>query len=909
MTDLLDHELLAWLMGDWQENGESVCVIQGFSGVGKSRIAMEVARNATVPNAFVAVSPGMAESDEILLDIAAGLEQGGLPAMANEPDLRAGFAAAMKQSCLVVVDDFDVLLDPESRLPDPWLAEFIKQIGRSPLTRGRLLLVSSISLDGDAPWLENARIRQVAKPSVSDAVGYLGMLLADEGLQAEIQPPQRADVVRWLGYNGRAMRILVSCLKDDPLEDLIGLDQASWDMRDQATSPQLIKRLERQFLHRILDRLDPDSGTLLEMLSVYRRPFQKEAIDNLRRLVTNVEVSRERLRSRFILTRNRKWYSLNPVAREILRAQLRGSPKQELAAHSRAADFYVRHFRARSGATLKFAPQFVEARYHLLKSERTREFDEVAHAFRSMVLSAYRSSAKVPEDPGRIEELTATLMAALAEETKVQAPVRIFLAKLLLARGGRDDDRIALQQLTIASRATRDLWAWRTRIQLAGRLEGAAAVEAALMQGVDAVPPAMAYQLYHAAGKALMALGDQARALRLMDKGRSSLPAGNKYGIYSFTAFVLCTAGRQVDALRLLRDGYREIAGVENSERLIEQAIFIAFGRHDPTELDENRKTIMAVNSPLVTEQLLLCEVIRRQILNDFASAAELAQSNPRTHALISQAAFAWLCEREPRRAAEILAQAELPPNKSTFWLRGMVALCTDDDERARKEFSRCLDKPLPDDAETDDRLWLRIWDDIPKAPDKYPAFYFPWLPRALTGLPFDLHRSPDSMPVAELMEEYEIELPLVAPSPPENDGKGTQPGTQQPSLILTVNANAAGGPYMTSNYNNYGLVGAMGENASSHNNTFAGSIAAPGMLAELIKELVALRDAMREQAANAEQDVAVAEVSQAVELLRQGDQEGAQSRLARAGGWALQVATGIGTALAASTLQHVAGM
>lgn len=94
-------------------------------------------------------------------------------------------------------------------------------------------------------WMEDAALHTVYPPDEIVGVSILNNLLFMRGLQEEISPEKRADVVRWLGSNPRALEIFVTCLTDEPLEELIQLGSEAWDIRDQTVAPALVMQLEK----------------------------------------------------------------------------------------------------------------------------------------------------------------------------------------------------------------------------------------------------------------------------------------------------------------------------------------------------------------------------------------------------------------------------------------------------------------------------------------------------------------------------------------------------------------------------------------------------------------------------------------------------------------------------------------
>lgn len=116
----------------------------------------------------------------------------------------------------------------------------------------------------------------------------------------------------------------------------------------------------------------------------------------------------------------------------------------------------------------------------------------------------------------------------------------------------------------------------------------------------------------------------------------------------------------------------------------------------------------------------------------------------------------------------------------------------------------------------------------------------------------------------------------------------------------------------MGDQYNITGQAGAIGPNSKAENNIFnqvlqhaVSSLDLPA----LTGELATLRKSMREQATEVEHDQAVAHIGAAELAAKQQDGAGALEHLKSAGKWALDVATTIGTTVAAQAIQTAAGL
>jgi len=116
----------------------------------------------------------------------------------------------------------------------------------------------------------------------------------------------------------------------------------------------------------------------------------------------------------------------------------------------------------------------------------------------------------------------------------------------------------------------------------------------------------------------------------------------------------------------------------------------------------------------------------------------------------------------------------------------------------------------------------------------------------------------------------------------------------------------------MGDQYNVTGQVGAVGPNARAENNTFnqAWQNAAANIdMQALAAELAVLRASMRKEATDIEHDQAIASIGAAEGAAKKQDGAGAISHLKSAGKWAFDVATKIGTTVAAKAIQTAVGL
>jgi tetratricopeptide (TPR) repeat protein len=922
--------LVRWLSGEWLDNGPHVCILEGFGGVGKTRIANEVIRQANFPAIRVVVPEGGLGWEDLLILIATELDEIGEKDISSRPDgdLQVGLLSFLRKKCLIVLDNLEALLEPATGMPPKPLRDLISQIARRTPGPGRLLLVTGQSMpSGD--WMEDAALHTVYPPDEIVGVSILNNLLFMRGLQEEISPEKRADVVRWLGSNPRALEIFVTCLADEPLEELIQLGSEAWDIRDQTVAPALVLQLEKRLARRSLGHLEVNAGVLLQMLSVYRTPFRQDAIDRLSRIVEEPRTAQQLLSKRFFLARTKSWTSLNPIVREIVRSQLLNEPRRLRVAHTQAADHFTRHFRKQnsSASFLAYGASFVEARYHLTKCGRAEEFEDIAASYRSQLLASYKNVTRMPDDADTSQQLISVLMAALAGSDRGYSQLRYLLARLLMKRNMRGDDLLAFRQVTFATRSPSQSGAWLLRMELAAKFEGYNASESVARQAMDALHQNHWWIFYRKLALAAFNFGKHQDSLRILDEALQKVPSSQCIPLYSLGAYVLTRLNRSPEAIDLLMKGFESVTKdeVPYSWRLFEQALFLAYGRGNTAALESIKLAVTEITGK--PHYLFLCKVLTMQASGDWEEAARAAEAgievcgDDRYPALAAQCAFAWLSCGETQRAMAVLSGISLAHNSATWWIKAMLALCSGAQESYIEYMKNCAARPLTESEVNDKQLWIKFWDSIPDGLEPYPAFYFPRLPAKLTGLDVDIVRLAEHTSPLDLAVTRQVGLPLPAQATNQNDevSLGSDNG-QTPSGIVnnfifrdTINPSfTIKGESMRDKYE-VGQAGAVGPNAKAKDVTIQNFQGADGKLdlERLSGELADLRRAMRAAADedNPGHDVSIAAVAQAVSAANEGDQGKALQHLAKAGRWAWDMANSIGASLAAAVLKTQLGL
>ena len=835
--------------------------------------------------------------------------------MRSDGSLLKGLEEVLRRPVLLVIDNFERVLDSATGLPSSQLWHFITDMSSRYSYSGRLLLLTSRALP-EGPWQENIAVKTLMPPDEDVSIQILNQLLADRHREDEIPVERRRDVVQWLGRNPRAIQALVACLAEDALEDLIDLEPDSWEMRGELVSDKLVEQLELRFLSRTLERLDTSGLMLLESLSVYRKPFARDAIE---RVGPQLAQARTELTQSFILERHRTKYSLNRVAQQLALARLAANHQRLTAAHRFAADHFVRHFRAKGGYNAADkGMEFVEARYHLLLLGREQEFEEIASQFRRGLLLSYGNSSHVPTDLRVRRELIPTLLAALGDEDKGYSQIRYLLARLLVQRNYPGDAVLALRQVTVATKETTDNGIWGLRQQLAWEQEGRVGLQAATNQAIERLPTTSLIPIYYRSAKLLATAGHIQESLTQLNEAMETCRANRDvFSVYQLASAVLVLQGRGVEGYNKLLDFYKRY-GLEggNLKRILEQAIFIMLALKDTAALE--RLVRMVSQDESLNYQVAVARVLLLFANGQYADACKTKGPAERYIAFDSQVAFCYLCLGRQRDALDLIKDTQ-PNNPTSGWLLGLTMYCNGLDALACNALERVSDKHITVDQVRKELIimWARPVDRLAANA----SFHFPILPTELTGLERDI----SSISAANLDLDYlltQIRFPRIAP--PQTDMAAEEVRTEPAALDLGAGLNltiapqivtmatAEGGISMTGDRYEIGQAGAVGPHSTAHDIQFTqvwNRLSADTNLSALADDLGKLRTAMRERANEPGEDLAVAEVSQAQLAATAGDGPQALSHLSKAGQWALGVATSIGASLAAAAIKSALGL
>ncbi|MCA9054486.1 MAG: AAA family ATPase, partial [Planctomycetaceae bacterium] len=564
-------EVLDSLVRSWLKEGPSVCFLQGFSGVGKTDLARDFSELAEQQGRKPVIIEEIADRPtpsvlESLMELSAVLSQHGLPDMEQQvfeqvhPQLGQAVELALQNPVVIVLDEAQRLFRAESGAPLPEMNQVLSHLRIRPNLPGRLLLLSDRLVE-EARWSEWILKKTLEPLKPDEAVTVLNTRLHEAGVEVDIAEERKAEVVQDLDYNPRAIEALVGALRYDTLDEIIESNPGLWAVRDREVSREFLKKLERDLLERTMRHLDPGHLHKLWRLAVHRRSFKREALERLCGSPDEAGELRNILATRFLLNIHRSVMSLNPLVREISLAHLREEPGEFRQAHSSAADYHLRHFKAKQivGSQAKLGESFAELRYHLVQSDRADELTAISHRFTDHLKQEIKSVSPVPTDPEELDERIAVLTVLLGDGGA--KGLEYHLARCLYVRGRPEDLSAAVRHAQRAVGPTGAEHSWFLLAKLTGQTQGVDAAVAVLKRGIGELggrgQMATLYQL----GSELLANENRVdEAVSLLREGIKVIPPNkNLASLYQIGAGLLAKSGRNDEAISFLREGIKVI--------------------------------------------------------------------------------------------------------------------------------------------------------------------------------------------------------------------------------------------------------------------------------------------------------------------------------------------------------------
>jgi tetratricopeptide (TPR) repeat protein len=299
------------------------------------------------------------------------------------------------------------------------------------------------------------------------------------------------------------------------------------------------------------------------------------------------EVSQLRsiLECRFLLNFYKGALALNPVVREISLSHLKEHETELRQAHSSAADYHMRHFKAKQivGSQSKLGESFAELRYHLVQAGREAELALIGQRFTEHLKQEMISGSPVPTDREELDERIAVLTVLLGEGGA--KGLEYHLARCLGTRGKPGDLKLAAAHAARATGVGAPVASWYLRAELENRADCLDAAMRTIYEAIHKVSgDDSLFSLFQLGAELLSRAGRGDEAVTLLREGIKVIPPDkNAFSLYQSCAQILARAGKTDDAVTLLREGIKVIPP-ENNAYSLYQSCGEILARADKTD-------------------------------------------------------------------------------------------------------------------------------------------------------------------------------------------------------------------------------------------------------------------------------------------------------------------------------------
>ncbi|MCL8300376.1 glycosyltransferase [Pseudomonas mosselii] len=743
LTGEARQKIAAQLWEASQTGGRAAVLITGVSGVGKSDrlvrplIDRSCEQGRTALRIIVPQSP-LSIDAELCALLINELRDMGQDDLAQACEKLVGFSSVAKtvlrQGALIVIDEFQRLLEPISTLPIPAWATSFSKLATRPVDGGCLWLVSNREVAPE--WTEPFYTVNLPPPNNdSDQIAIILDALGSEDADARFPSARRVEIARRLGANPRALRFLGILLRTHALEDLMGPAQPT---PEEPPDQALVSKLEQQMVARAAEGLPARSLELLKLLTVLPDPASLslvEAIAAMPRAETLQHAAA--LQSRYLLDARGSRYAVHPVAREVIGPQLRSDDQNWKKANQRAGQWHADALKVsvnRSPRDADLTLGLSGVRYHFLNVDARIELATALQHVRAHIKTRFGWNAANPTSNTERDSAIALLSVFL--ESPGDACIEFTYAKMLFERDLPGDLERALPHAQRATVGQDFAHPWVLWIKLVGEVEGLKAAVAAAQHSATAV-----------------------------------LPTKNLHSVYQFLGACLDHLGQPEDAITAVLDGAERSSGSE--ERLVQQAIAFAAPLPDSRLLEQVRDWIKARESKY-RPQLAVAEVILLEQQGCWreaaALAAQLRASIPNYLHLCLHEAISELGADNPDGALSALNRFPIPIREvlrdGAQWLLSLIAVQRSDAVQAARHLGIYLGhSQTPNTLTALKSALLREWDmRVSTIGEGNPALMAPVLPSAVTGLKTDVRRPQFGPPVLPQHSSAHSDIAGVSP-------------------------------------------------------------------------------------------------------------------------------------------------
>lgn len=734
------QEVLANLLRAWRPGRRNAALLTGFAGVGKSdRVARSLMTHTSklkAPGIYISVPVHPINLDEELLSrlvtdldkmlmsqLVDELQDENTEALLEAVKSKSGFVEALRyllgRGALVIIDDFQRLLDQANGRPLGTLADKYRRIATRAQDHGCLLLISNREVDPG--WSEpfyTARIREPVEFEEQVKIVLAGLDAC--AYEEKFPTDRRHEVMNRLGANPRLLRLLGQLLVTYSLDELLG-PQGLGSVG--ARSSKFTNSIESDLLSKAKEGLSDSARQLLVNLSIFDEPVDIDLVKVMCPDEVDFDIILDELRVRYLIEVHSGLYQLHPTVREFELPRLRRNTEEWRALNRDAGMWFARPL---IGVQLfpledfKIAFLLSGARYHLLEADAADELEESLKCIGQYIERKYGWEARRPVSSDERDAQINFLRLYL--KNPGHHGVEFNFAKLLRSRRSEGDLQEAYKHAELATEGCQFSDPWVLWIQIVRDVKGA---EASLKEAQKAIhhvaPDKSLVSVYQLLGANLAHLGRAHEAVKLLLEGAKRIEEA------TLKKSMSTKPNNKIKARR------------DCEELLIQEAIFFAAAEEDDALI---KLVIKEIEYNLYYgPEKSLANVLLHEHHGDWQAGAELARNARSEHKsylhLALHEAWCWLAAGQPVIAKRVLDEFGLraTPRAGSIWLAAMLALLDDNLPEASKLLGIYLDGNAPTDKSEIYQSLLFEWDSrIATIGEANPALNFPVLPPIITG-------------------------------------------------------------------------------------------------------------------------------------------------------------------------------
>lgn len=735
------QKVLSGLLGEWRQRGRNAELLIGFAGLGKSDRVMRTLLLHTSklgkPAIKIAIPPHPTNLDEELLSrlvtnldtelmahLVEELNDGREKKLLAAVKAKSGFFDALRyllsRGALVIIDDFQRLLELDTWRPMGTLADKFQRIATRTKDAGCLLLVSNREVN--PAWSEPFYTARIEEPeTLDDQIRIVLAGLDPSEYEKRFPSNRRSEVAKRLGGNPRLLRLLGQLLATYSLSELLG-NAAS--QKSLPRSSKLTDAIESDLLAKAKEGLTESARQLLINLTIFDEPVDIDLVEAMCAEEADLSSVLDELRARYLVEVHADRYVVHPAVREFELPRLRRNASEWRTLHHRAGTWFARPLIEANVNPLddyQIAFFLSGARYHLEAANADDDLQKSLEGIGQYIVRKFGWEARRPVSS---EERDAQInLLRLYLKRPGHAGVEFNFAKLLRKRGAEIDLAEAYPHAALAAEDCQFSDPWVLWIQIVRDVDG---VEASLNQARKALqhvaPDKSLVSVYQLLGANLAHLGRVHEAVE-------SLLAGAKRIEEVIQEQMKCPKGANKTK------GRREC-----EELLVQEAIFFAAAERDDELLKHVHHQIE--HNAYYKPEKALATVLLYERHGDWRTGAELARAARCEHKtylhLALHEAWCWLGARQPDVAEKLLDEFGLKEANrvASLWLAAMVALFNGNLPKASRLLGVYLGREAPTGTQEILNELLSEWDiRVATIGEANPALNFPALPTIVSGV------------------------------------------------------------------------------------------------------------------------------------------------------------------------------